>query len=116
MRSRSNARGIEMHTKTPWAIGPEKRLVGDVQFMFINSNTSVGSAPDGYDDAAHIIKCVNAHDALVAALRTVYGALKRDALEPDTGGDVTIYRLDGGVMYQAINAVREALSAAGETP
>lgn len=49
---------------------------------------------------------------LYAALEQLESALMKDADDKLIAGDTVIYRLDGQAMYQAINQVRKALSAA----
>jgi hypothetical protein len=64
------------HTPTPWHVGPYYKEdiesgSGRVGQMFpLNS-------PRGAANAAHAVHCVNAHDALVAALRAIAEANPR---------------------------------------
>lgn len=54
------------HTPTPWRIGDAGRTV----FGPPNGNPSPETvAHTSRANAAHIVRCVNGHDALVAALR-----------------------------------------------
>jgi hypothetical protein len=66
------------HSPTPWSVGkyvPE--LVRDAKDNGVASCARLG---DGNEEAnaAHIVRCVNAHDALVAALKECFGYVKSD--------------------------------------
>lgn len=73
------------HTPTPWKLINEKTIVGldhprqgyvaDVNLHRSNDQQE----PDGDANAAHIVRCVNSHDALIEALRTI----KNQSLGPD---------------------------------
>jgi len=52
------------HTPTPWRI----RDCGNTEIIGANGRT-VETLPGASYNAAHIVRCVNAHDELVAALR-----------------------------------------------
>lgn len=65
------------------------------------------------DDAALIVKAVNAYDDMLAALKALYDALLKDSREKSIVGDGVEYHLDGQAMYAAINKVRAAIAKAG---
>tara|TARA_R110000868_G_scaffold151523_2_gene376051 strand:+ start:499 stop:807 length:309 start_codon:yes stop_codon:yes gene_type:complete len=71
------------HTKTPWQVAAQGKIEGlnfagcRVKSIVQHSDSAAGSITTtvaeiiGEDDAAHIVRCVNSHDALVAALELV---------------------------------------------
>jgi len=66
------------HTPTPWKLINEKTIVGtdhprqgyvaDVNLHRSNDEQQ----PDGDTNAAHIVRCVNSHDDLLAVVKRVY--------------------------------------------
>ncbi len=60
------------HTKTPWRTGIGNLIVFDRDgYAVANATVFHRKKEDGESaaNAAHIVKCVNSHDALVAAVR-----------------------------------------------
>lgn len=62
------------HTKTPWQVGPERE--NDTSARLFSGSRYIGAVWNSDENinqaranAEHIVRCVNAHDALVAALR-----------------------------------------------
>lgn len=61
------------HTPTPWyASKTEGKGRAYIAATGIGNVVDAGSVSHG--DAAHIVRCVNAHDELVAALRAIVAA------------------------------------------
>jgi len=94
-----------MHPATPWHVKEGKS--GKFYVM-----TDAGASPVAdcaYDgaDAAHIVHCVNAHDALVAALEGLLSVLN-----PDDDGDWFICA-EAGSAIDAANAAIDAAQPAG---
>ena len=95
-----------LHTPTPWTrmgtiifcpepgpyIGQTRALVGK------NDNECFQNEETAKANAAHIVKCVNAHDGLIAAIKNAVEWEKKNPLLPDE------------VMHPLLNA----LKAAGE--
>lgn len=84
------------HTPTPWTFRPEaKDEDGEPAFFSIYdsrgrevANTAGGNFPTNIEkrNAEHIVRCVNAHDELVAALRDAIRVMdegEEDQLPPD---------------------------------
>jgi hypothetical protein len=64
------------HTPTPWTtlFDGDEVQIGDSSGNFVAMTLpceSSGATERDYANAAHIVKCVNAHDELVAALKTM---------------------------------------------
>ncbi len=69
------------HTPTPWYV--ETTAVYDAKNLLVTDTCFTGGRPGpNRANAAHIVKCVNAHDELVAALRSVITAA--DEVGPKT--------------------------------
>lgn len=76
------------HTPTPWSIGNDKykrptyikgTVNGNYQRICQTLSTpSTNTSEQRIANAAHIVKCVNAHDGLVAALKQAYSAMSRN--------------------------------------
>lgn len=71
------------HTPTPWRVHNRTAIIGGGRHGFIgdlqrSTNSAVADA-----DAAHIVRCVNAHDALTARVAELeaQNAVLREALE-----------------------------------
>jgi hypothetical protein len=64
------------HTATPWHVGDNARIIGGGSNLIAHTERSGLSEQQDYKNAHRIVHCVNAHDALVAAL-AVSGAEKR---------------------------------------
>ena len=68
----------QSHTPTPWTIVNAPRNAGLHGRIYARGSVvaDVHIQPDGIDaaNAAHIVRCVNAHDKLVAALRDLLNA------------------------------------------
>ena len=59
---------MNAHTPTPWALHRDAmRIIGNAGPAH---GIAVANTFDA-DDAAHIVRCVNSHDALIAALRSI---------------------------------------------
>ena len=57
------------HSETPWYImNGAKHWLYSSQTTAPNTNNEIGTIRE-YPNAAHIVKCVNAHDELVEALK-----------------------------------------------
>ena len=56
------------HTPTPWTQDDRRILDPQGRQIAVCHSDFIGKV-SGAQDAAHIVKCVNAHDELVAALR-----------------------------------------------
>ena len=71
-----------MHSPTPWHIesGTEEIVTANHRFV---AQVALDDGPQTAIDAAHIVKCVNAHDGLVEALKEAKEAL----LEPGDSWD-----------------------------
>lgn len=87
------------HSPTPWTASTieqitaaDQRIIGDL-FSF------------GHTDAAHIVKCVNSHDDLVAALKEAHRALWDEQVESATG----LPHLD-----DVVEKIEKALADVGE--
>jgi hypothetical protein len=65
------------HTATPWAADPDTRAGMEWNVHIVeaanldNRVCFMTSGPEGEINAAHIVKCVNAHEALVNALEEI---------------------------------------------
>lgn len=68
------------HTQTPWAIHPFKLdliCTADGQKSIAGAyNQDISSYEEIAANAAHIVKCVNMHDELVAALQALESVCK----------------------------------------
>lgn len=108
------------HTPTPWLYTPHAATIGGViwhQFgmapvliasIYSDTNKSGIGAGETEANAAHIVRCVNAHDKLVAALR--------DLCERDwayIGGDADTGNPDS--LYSRVKRARAALAEAEAT-
>ena len=62
---------MSKHTATPWSVDPEnaRKVIGADGSFVADCN---GLADEDCDaaNAAHIVRCVNSHDALVSALQS----------------------------------------------
>lgn len=63
------------HTPTPWEARTGKAAHACIYVQGTDHDVAIGMRPD---DAAHICRCVNAHDKLVAALEDVLAWNGRD--------------------------------------
>lgn len=90
------------HTPTPWTYKKEahrlctfttietesgRSIVGTTGY-FSNRDGEVSGPCIREEDAAHIVRCVNAHDALVAALRTIAALSNAPTRHVDDYGDL----------------------------
>ena len=64
------------HTPAPWKIINEKTIVGPdhpgqgyIADVNMHRSPGVQDPPDGAANAAHIVRCVNSHDAIIQALK-----------------------------------------------
>jgi len=79
------------HTPTPWRVGGHCQPFQIVHSVRIANGTfvndSVAYVPETREEyeanAAHIVRCVNAHDRLVAALRIAMSVIKAHHAESD---------------------------------
>ena len=65
---------MSKHTPTPWHTMHNKlesSICGEGQFVARVDGSETQTREEGEANADHIVKCVNAHDELVAALRDV---------------------------------------------
>jgi hypothetical protein len=68
---------MSKHTPTPWKRAgrqPDNHGVNIVDyrgFLVAQARAAGGGWSDAKSNAAHIVRCVNAHDELVAALRSL---------------------------------------------
>jgi len=88
------------HTPTPWTqddtvITRNSRVIASVRDLCTDSQL-----PEDRANAAHIVRCVNAHDELVAALRN---------LVDETDHSIA----KGGTLMVTLDAARAALAKAG---
>ncbi|MBV8661481.1 MAG: hypothetical protein JO107_00130 [Hyphomicrobiales bacterium] len=95
------------HTLTPWRIVKRMAVRGEQYFRIVSGNDSVvartyGDSVGDEADASHIVKCVNAHDEMLAALRGIDAALCE-------GFDTQKGRMSG---RRALIAVRAAIAKA----
>jgi hypothetical protein len=94
------------HSPTPWRLRKSTFRSGEVEFSIEGTDCEtlcifdVGERPIDAINAAHIVRCVNSHDALVGALRSVIEYL-------DAYGT---FDTDDGAFY--LNNARAALRAA----
>lgn len=102
------------HTPTPWeAVQPSQDTDDVIEIRSTIDGWTVARMGDGdlideqdHDNAAHIVRCVNVHDQLVAALYTALDAVEAALMDfHEIGLDMTQYR-------HARDAVKQALAAA----
>ena len=91
------------HTKTPWQVGSYARIIMDDGVMIARIVNGEKSSPVSHDKARLIVNCVNAHDALVAALEKLYAMGEKQR---------TVYPADGKEVGNAYSAARAALKLA----
>lgn len=113
------------HTKTPWAIGHTgARIIAPAlpgfngsPFRVADANSSAlvhsASFEEAKANAAFIVRAVNAHGPLVAALRDVRGHFKTE-MAPD--GRVMSISHDSEALPKVIAALDAALSLAESSP
>lgn len=93
------------HTPTPWhAAGVTVYApAGHTARATVADTTCCGSMTRAEDEAnaAHIVRCVNAHDELVAALRVIAGCEASEIANPEKG------------LRVCANIARAALAKAG---
>lgn len=101
--SRSGGEVVK-HSPTPWRVrSSDKTIVGgDESVVGDFGPCIVGPDHEGEGNAAHIVKCVNAHDELVAALREVVAKV----------GDYEGMGPLGGTPFWYLVAVRDVARAA----
>ena len=91
---------MSTHTATPWCV-----LEGDTFGIVDDESRDIALDVCYEDDAVHIVKCVNHHDELVAALAMIRDAARAArtygyfnqigfALEAFTRADVILAKLD----------------------
>ena len=97
------------HTPTPWMVGSAP-MGKYAQIQSLGNGflkiAAVAPSADRNSNAAHIVKCVNAHDELVAALRNLIGAA---SIAPSGDGG---YSTDGVYGTDGILAIHLAVSDA----
>ena len=74
---------MSAHTPTPWRCTYGGTPLRAKRIAFKDESIANCVGPQSMSNAAHIVRCVNAHDELVAALRLVrpeIAKLKGDAL------------------------------------
>ena len=59
----------QSHTPTPWVIGVKQNF--EVRSQDLNGAGDYVGEMYSHSDAAHIVRCVNVHDKLVAALQNI---------------------------------------------
>ena len=91
------------HTETPWKLGHNHNDIFDVDNHVIGTTYIREVLGECQANAAHIVRCVNAHDALVAALQAVIEDL--EYLEKDGWMSGSVH---GGAYKSAIAALRDA--------
>lgn len=100
------------HTQTPWRAecwsnhAPRTVLVDDVSVL---SGKRVVAECERDEDAAYIVKAVNAHDKLVSALREARELLELNGIDHNDTADYGNGRADDIVIR-----IANALRAAGE--
>jgi len=113
----------QKHTPTPWEVGRNTHEIpgiwtkrGKVVVLFGGQNGEDDHGMPKYEktdkgeaNAAHIVKCVNAHDQLVAALRT-----QRDTCGFVAESMPAKHRKLAMACREAMLSAQEALKAAGE--
>jgi hypothetical protein len=79
---RAEAMNDTKHTPTPWQARSVRHDLGRYEIGSVDLNGAGDYAALAYSaaDAAHIVRCVNAHDELVAALRDLCDATDRPPL------------------------------------
>jgi hypothetical protein len=126
------------HTPTPWSTGIYGRISGDHQhlgmhgavctFVATCKDPDIGQdrqnwenretwAPKAEANAAHIVRCVNSHDALVAALEEAHDAIVEGSLlcmERTTGAVLVTSKTYYEGCAKKLNALLAALKAAKE--
>jgi hypothetical protein len=66
------------HTPTPWRTAGSVIMAGDNGYAIADID---GDNGESVIDAAHIVKCVNAHDELVAALDNALGIIHANSTQ-----------------------------------
>jgi hypothetical protein len=102
------------HTPTPWMVEEDGEGVqtisrGGGRDGDIVTNIRYADSR-GKADAAHIVKCVNAHDALLEAVRICLRAEKERRAKLKDGAPASTYT------DARIAKIQAVLAAAGETP
>lgn len=105
---------MDKHTPLPWKVGPNNEIRAGGRYNVCPTVTAGGSAKGMLDEreviranAAFIVKAVNNHDALVRALRALYGSYKQLADSGDAG-NWSIEDTDEGKQALAALAAVEA--------
>ena len=72
------------HTPTPWKVGASSKVKifrSDDLTMVCECDHSQITFEESESNADHIVRCVNSHDALVAALDKISNSRKAEAYE-----------------------------------
>ncbi len=100
---------MNKHTPTPWAHNGAR--IHGCKNEYPTIAVVAKAAEDGVevDDAAHIVRCVNSHEALVKALKDLTQAVANlDSPEGGLGGL--------GYLNESAERAEAVLAAAGEQP
>lgn len=90
------------HTPTPWSYSDERGLTGpDNQIIACIIDSRATTQEEQDSNAAHIVRCVNSHDELLAALKVFVGQFDPAALCEDDLSD-TKYAKAARLAYAAI--------------
>jgi len=90
-----------MPTPTPWQV--EEYRNGNLIVIGTNTKEVAYTPRKSTEDAAHIVRCVNAHDTLVAALEALHEVMS-DLLD-DPHAEMTTQR------YAALQAIDKSAHA-----
>ena len=105
------------HTQTPWAIDSElppnaRSIIARVGGIGISGNTEGPHEETDYANAAHIVRCVNAHDELVRALNAAEFELRQAWLYKGYG----VGPLQAPACAHALHLASDALAKAEQVP
>lgn len=91
------------HTPTPWYYDQEEAEIRceERDYLIANIEPQDITEPEDLFNGEHIVKCVNAYEGLVAALRECMDFM------PNKGTNI--------ISWQVYQRAKEALKAAGET-
>ena len=98
---------MSAHAPDPWMIDPDS----DLKVWDTSHNPRCVASCHNKSDAAHIVRCVNAHDALVAALEKFVRHVGQMSVSRATFG--LIPPVDAAMLHIAYGEARSALAKAG---